>query len=43
VAAEGAVALLPDQREPRAPGLSRRRARITALARKAARARVSLK
>ena len=36
LAAKGAVALLPDQREPRAPRLSRRRARITAQALKAA-------
>jgi SAM-dependent methyltransferase len=36
LATKGAVALLPDQREPRAPRLSRRRARITALALKAA-------
>ena len=36
LAAKGAVALLPDQREPRAPRLSRRRARITALGRKTA-------
>ena len=32
LAAKGAVALLADQREPRAPRLSRRRARITPLA-----------
>jgi SPOR domain len=36
LAAKGAVALLPDQREPRAPRLSCRRARITAVAPKAA-------
>ena len=36
LAAKGAVAFLPDQREPRVPRLSRRRARITALALKAA-------
>ena len=36
LATKGAVALLPDQREPRVPRLSRRRARIAALALKAA-------